>query len=135
MMVMLMIKAMIVEDQELQRERMARVLQQSGRYEVAASIDNADLADLYIEGRGIELVLMDVYTAFGADGLEASARIKEQFPHVKIVVMTSMPESGWIERARAAGVESFWYKEVAVDAILSVCDRTMAGESVYPAGM
>lgn len=126
------IKVMIVEDQELQRAFISDALTDSGRYDVAVSIDNADLSDLYVDGGGIDLVLMDIYTAFGADGLDASERIKAMHPEVKIILMTSMPESAWITRARDAGVESFWYKEVAPDAILSVCDRTMGGESVYP---
>lgn len=126
-------KVMIVEDQQIQRQIIADALMKSGRYEIAASIDNADLSDLYVDGGGIELILMDVFTAFGADGLEASERIKASHPEVRIIITTSMPESEWITRARSAGVESFWYKEVDADAIVSICDRTMAGESVYPA--
>ena len=69
-------KAMIVEDQQVQRDYVTRALQESGRYEVAVSIDNADLADLYVESKNIDLILMDIYTAFGANGLEAQDLIK-----------------------------------------------------------
>ncbi|MBR5969642.1 MAG: response regulator transcription factor [Lachnospiraceae bacterium] len=127
-------KVMIVEDQELQRKMLEEILTGSGRYEVVASIDNADLADLYVETKEVELVLMDIYTAFGADGLEASERIKEEYPETKIMIRTSMPESAWVTRARAAGVESFCYKDVGEAAVLDACDRTMRGESVYPEG-
>lgn len=127
-----MTRVMIVEDQELQRDILARALNESGRYEVVSAIDNADIADLYVESMNVELVLMDVYTAFGADGLEAAERIKKSYPHVKCIITTSSPESAWIARAKEAGVESFWYKDVETDSILSVCDRTMKGESVYP---
>lgn len=127
-----MTNVMIVEDQELQRNIVSRALSESGRYNVVYAIDNADVADLYLMNGNVDLVLMDIYTAMGADGLEASERIKRDFPGVKIVITTSMPEAEWVERARTAGVESFWYKEVNADAIVSICDRTMAGESVYP---
>lgn len=125
-------RVMIVEDQELQRSMLEQALNGSGRYEVVSSIDNADMADLYVESRAVELALLDVFTAFGADGLEAAERIKKDFPQVKIIITTSSPESAWVNRAREAGVESFWYKEAEAEAILSVCDRTMAGETVYP---
>ena len=127
-----MTNVMIVEDQAFQRDIVRRALTESGRYRVVHEIDNADVADLYLMNGDVDLILMDIYTAMGADGLEASERIKRDFPEVKIVITTSMPEAGWVARARAAGVESFWYKEVNADAIVSVCDRTMAGESVYP---
>lgn len=125
-------KVMIVEDQELQREIETNALNTSGRYEVVHAIDNADMADLYLAGSRVDLVLMDIYTAFGSDGLEASERIKRDYPEIKVIITTSMPEAAWVKRAKSAGVESFWYKEVNADAILRICDRTMAGESVYP---
>ena len=43
-----------------------------------------------------------------------------------------MPEVSYLERARQIGVDSFWYKEVSREPILSLMDRTMAGESIYP---
>ena len=43
-----------------------------------------------------------------------------------------MPEVSWLKRAREIGIESFWYKEASQETILSVMDRTVAGESVYP---
>ncbi len=47
-------------------------------------------------------------------------------------MVTSMPEVSFIERARQAGVDSFWYKEIQEQPILEIMDRTMAGESIYP---
>jgi two-component system vancomycin resistance associated response regulator VraR len=75
---------------------------------------------------------MDVCTAFGNSGLDAAEVIKRECPKVKVIIVTSMPEFSWLERARQIGVDSFWYKEAQKDTILNVCDRTMAGESVYP---
>ena len=43
-----------------------------------------------------------------------------------------MPEDSYLERARKIGVDSFWYKEVSEEPNLSLMDRTMAGERVYP---
>lgn len=127
-----MTNVMIVEDQELQRRIVKSALEESGRYRVLYETDNADVCDIYLLNGDIDLILMDIFTAMGADGIEASERIKGDYPDVKIIIITSNPETEWIERARAAGVESFWFKEVNANAIVSICDRTMAGESVYP---
>jgi DNA-binding NarL/FixJ family response regulator len=80
----------------------------------------------------IDLVLMDVYTLGGESGLEAAAKIKVSYPNIRIVIVTSMPEESFIRKARAAGCESFWYKDVGDTEILDVMNRTMAGESIYP---
>ena len=68
----------------------------------------------------------------GSNGLEAAERIKKHRPDIKIIAVTSMPETSWMNRAREIGIESFWYKEASKETILEVMDRTMAGESVYP---
>ena len=82
---------------------------------------------------GFETLSFDVNgTAFTVSGLEAAKRIKKVSPKTKIIIVTSMPEVSYIKRAREIGVESFWYKEASREPILSVMDRTMAGESVYP---
>ena len=126
-------RVLIVEDQELVRTLFENIVRDSGRYRLAFSIRNADLADVYCEGGAVDLILMDVYTELGADGLAAARRIKQRFPNIRIIIVTSMPEVSWLERAQEAGVDSFWYKEVHQEPLLKLMDRTIAGESVYPA--
>ncbi|MBQ7175054.1 MAG: response regulator transcription factor [Lachnospiraceae bacterium] len=125
-------RVLLVEDQRLVQQFLEDIVRNSERYELAASLRNADLADVYCEREQIDLILMDVYTAGGASGLNAAARIKKKHPYIRIIIITSMPEVSYLDRAREIGVESFWYKEVGDEPLLSVMDRTMEGESVYP---
>ena len=37
-----------------------------------------------------------------------------------------------MERAKAAEVDSFWYKDLSPEDLLDVMDRTMAGEHLFP---
>ena len=125
-------RVLIVEDQRLPAQLFEQLVSGSGRYQVAQSVQSADAAYFYCATGKVDLVLMDVITKYGANGLTASARIKRDFPGVKIIIVTSHPEVGWLDRARQIGVDSFWYKEVEEESLLSVMNRTMAGESVYP---
>ena len=125
-------RVMIVEDQRLASAYLELIVGSCERYEVACTVDSAKFADIYVLRGGIDLVLMDVLMADGSDGLDAAARIKRAMPDIKVVVITSIPESSWLDRAREAGVESFWYKDAPETSIIEVMDRTMAGESVYP---
>ncbi|MBR1470160.1 MAG: response regulator transcription factor [Lachnospiraceae bacterium] len=127
-----MTKVLIVEDQRLPRENMERELQESGRYEVAGSISDASLALAKCKRQPVDLILMDVCTNGNRDGIEAAAEIKEAFPQVKIVILTSMAEVGYLERAREAGAESFWYKDASPERLIDIIDATMAGEYCYP---
>ena len=53
-------------------------------------------------------------------------------PNIKVIIITSMASVDLIDRARAAGADSFWYKETGDEELLTVMDRTVGGESVYP---
>ena len=125
-------KVMIVEDQTMPRQLFELRVQASERFEVAISIDNAAMADIYCLRVPVDLILMDVITRDGESGLDAAARIKRAFPQIKIVVVTSMPECSYLDRARAIGIESFWYKEDPHGNLLDIMERTMDGESIYP---
>ncbi len=127
-----MYNVMVVEDQSMPRQLFEAFIGMSDKYTLVHSIKNADMADLYCEKSEIDLILMDVCTELNSNGLEAAERIKQKYPHIKIIIVTSMPEFSYLERAKKIGVDSFWYKEVSEEPILSLMDRTMAGESVYP---
>ncbi|MGN1418564.1 MAG: response regulator [Acutalibacteraceae bacterium] len=123
---------MVVEDQAMPKQLFEAFVENSPHYQLVHSIKNADMADIYCQKGEIDLILMDICTEMNSSGLEAAARIKKKHPEIKIIIVTSMPEVSYIKRAKQAGVDSFWYKEVSMNPILELMDRTMAGESVYP---
>jgi two-component system vancomycin resistance associated response regulator VraR len=126
------IQVMIVDDQATARRMFEMFIESSERYEVAFSVKSAAVADIYPTNNRVDLILMDVLMNDGSNGLEAAQRIKQKFPHIKVIVVTSMVDAQFLSRAREIGVDSFWYKEADDVEILDVMDRTMAGESVYP---
>lgn len=128
-----MVNVLIVDDQRTARQMLEYAVSKGEKYSLVRSIENAALAQMYCAHGGVDLILMDVYTAHRESGLEAAAKIKKNHPGIKIIIVTSLPEHSFIEKARLAGCESFWYKDVGEDNLLDVMDRTMAGESVYPA--
>ena len=126
-------KIMIVDDQFVSRELFKLYIEQSGKYEVVHSIDSAMFADTYVLTSNIDLVIMDILMQEGPSGLEAAEKIKKLRPDIKIIAVTSMPEVSWMARAKQIGIDSFWYKELSEKTILEIMDRTLAGESIYPA--
>lgn len=127
-----MINVMIVEDDPMAQKLLEIFVGENSGYQVVHTIESAAMAEFYCMVNPIDLILMDVCTAMNVSGLEAAEKIKSRFPHIKIIIITSQPECSFIDRARAAGVESFWYKTASAEEILTVMDRTMAGESIYP---
>lgn len=127
-----MTRVLIVEDDPMARQLLEIYVRQSDRYSLVPAIECAALAEFCCRAQQVDLILMDVCTALNANGIEAAEKIKHFFPDIKIIIITSQPECSFIDRARNAGVDSFWYKTAAAESILDVMDRTIAGERIYP---
>ena len=123
---------LIVDDQRMPRENMERIINESDGYQLVMSLSAAEFAPLQCERSHVDLVLMDVCTDGSMDGIDAVAVIKKKFPDVKVVIVTSMVEEGYLRRAREAGADSFWYKDISSESLMEVVDRTMAGEHLFP---
>jgi len=123
---------LIVDDQNTSRHLMEMIVGADGKYKVLKTIPLAKMADLYALTLPVDLIIMDIVMAEGPSGLEVAEKIKKSKPNVKILLVTSMPEVSFMERAKEIGVDSFWYKETEESPLLNVMDRTMEGENVYP---
>ena len=127
-----MTNVLIVEDDPMARHLLEIYIANSDKYNHVQSVESAALAEFCCRTNKVDVILMDVCTAMNASGLDAAEKIKKSFPHIKVIIITSQPECSFIDRANAVGVDSFWYKNSDADEILSVIDRTMLGERVYP---
>lgn len=125
-------KVLICDDQYLPRQLFSMIVNSSDKYEVVKELQTAYSAADYCRENPVDLVIMDIVMADGSNGLDAVEQIKKDNPSIKVLIVTSMPETRYLERARMLGVESFWYKEVEDEQLISVIDKTMNGESVFP---
>jgi len=126
-----MIKILIVEDQTLLRESLVHVISGQGDMEVVGSTDDAANAPKMCGELKPDLVLMDVVTKNNSSGIAYTAQIREEFPEIKIVIMTALPEITFVDEARKAGAHSFMDKEMGNEHLLYVMRNTIKGYSIY----
>lgn len=127
-----MVNVLLVEDSKITRDMVESYIARSQDYLLIAALENAANAEIVCMNGKVDLILMDVCTADDESGLDVAEKIKKHHPKVRIIIMTSMPEYSFIQKAKAAGCDSFWYKEYGETDLLDIMDRTMRGESVYP---
>lgn len=110
-----MISVLIVEDQAILRESLARSIADQPDMTVAAAIADASCALDVVREQRPDMILMDVCTEHDSSGIVAAGHIKEEVPECRIVIMTGMPEITFVDQAREAGVDSFVYKNVGIE--------------------
>ena len=123
----------IVDDELISRGFMEMLIKPLKDYRIAAVLSYAKDVMLWCgQNEPPALILMDVMMEKGMDGLTAAAMLKQKYPQTKIILTTSMVDSGFLDQAKAAGIDSFWFKSCAEISLNDVMDQTMAGCSVYP---
>ncbi len=127
------VKVVVVDDQNISRGFFEMYVRAAVDYELVAGLRTAESAIDFADKHEIDLMIMDVMMQDGIDGLSAAAQIKQKHPEIKIILTTSTSETSWEKKAKDAGIESFWYKEYDEHGLLEIMERTLNGESIYPA--
>ncbi len=126
-----MINTILVEDDLYIQKHFLERLNVDGGFRIAGVYRDAFEAEKHCDGT-IKLILMDVQTQHKHSGLAAAERIKKAFPHIKIVVVTSLVDPEVLLKAKLGAADSLWYKDHGTEELLQVVKRTLAGESVFP---
>ena len=125
------IRIVLVEDDRyIRRHFMERLSEEEG-IDLLAAVGDAFEAEKLC-GPTVDLVLMDVLTLHKHSGLAAGKRIRKAFPHIKVVIITSLVDPEVLLQAKQGCADSLWYKDHGTDAILDVIRRTVAGEHIFP---
>ena len=75
---------------------------------------------------------MDICMEGRTSGIQICERLKASFPELRVILMTGMQEIAFLDWARAAGADSFIYKESSGEAFADCIRATMAGAQIYP---
>ena len=128
-----MTNVLIVDDERNIRKAFAAdVASAPDRYTLVDAIPGAESALPLCASGKVDLVIMDINTANYENGIEVSARIKQRWPGIRIIVTTSYSDMRTLDQARAAGVDSFWFKDYSPVELMEVMDRTMDGRNYWP---
>lgn len=127
-----MYKVLIVDDHESISDSLSQALSKTGSFEVVGTLKDALHAELYCVKLKPDLILMDVCTEGGASGLEATKTIKENYPDIKIIVISGFDEITYGPRAKEVGAQAFVFKSKSLDFFVKIANDVMAGRSFFP---
>jgi DNA-binding NarL/FixJ family response regulator len=121
-----MIRILLVDDHELIREGLRKVLKRHPDFQVVGEASNSD--DLYklLEQHSVEIVILDI-TLPGKDGLDILKEMSARFPKVKALVLSMHPEERFAVRALKAGAAGYITKDQAASDLAIAIRNIIAG--------
>ncbi len=128
-----MYNVMIVDDQSSSHALMQyAILRSEGKYKITKAFFDASRVIDELRYEPVDLILMDIHTQGKENGIQVAAKVKKYYPNIKIIILTFVLQKKYIEAAKNAGCEGFWYKDHADMDLLKVMDGVMEGKIYYP---
>ncbi|MEV4760614.1 response regulator transcription factor [Micromonospora sp. NPDC049559] len=122
-----MIRVLVVDDQALVRAGVALLLRTAGGFEIVGEAGDGHEA-VRLAGRlHPDVVLMDLRMP-RTDGIEATRRIVERHPAVRILVLTTFADDANIYGALDAGAIGYLVKDGAPEDLIEAVRRAARGE-------
>ena len=112
------IKVLIVDDQELIRESLSIVLNMEEQLTVVGLAEDGNAAVKLCESVGPDVVLMDINMP-NMDGVTATKVIKEKWPQIKVMILTSYKDVDYVVSALANGAEGYLLKSLHPQSLAS----------------
>lgn len=116
----------VVDDAADLRMLIALAFERDGRLEVLASVGDGQQGIDAVREHGPDVVVMDVSMPV-MDGITATRKLKEEFPHLPIMILTGYGDPRVQEEAARAGADSFMDKTqplaAVADAVAALAGR------------
>jgi len=125
------IKLLIVDDQDLIRESLQIVLNMDEEIEVIGVAENGCVAVEMCERQLPDIVLMDIHMP-KMDGVEATIQIKQLYPSVKVIILTTFQEIHYVVDALGAGAEGYLLKAIHPTDLVSGIKWVDKGGTLIP---
>src|SRR5690606_20620163 len=117
---------LIVEDQSIVRQGLKLMLQQDSQIRVVAEAENGVEAIKMMEAHVIDVVLMDIRMPI-MNGIEATRNIKERWPNVKILILTTFNDDEYAIQALKYGANAFLLKTSDQQALIQAVHSCFHG--------
>ena len=127
-------KTLIVDDDALIRDGIKILLELEADFQVIGTAGDGQEALDFCRRERPDLVLMDVRMPV-LDGVLGTKRIKELYPEVKVVILTTFRDDEYIKEALRSGAEGYILKNQPADSIIESLRAVCKGNIVLEKGV
>lgn len=125
-----MIKVLIVDDQSLIREGLNMMLSLYEEIKIVGEATNGQEAIEIIEEKEVDVILMDIRMPL-MDGVEATRIVKEKYPHIKIIILTTFNEDEYIFQGLNNGADGYILKDVSSKELVNSIKSVYKGDILF----
>lgn len=126
-------RVLVVDDHSVVRQGTRTILELAG-LKVLGEAGSAEQAIELVESEPPDVVLADVRLP-GKSGIDLAAELHRTHPAVRVVVLSSYADPGYIKAALSAGAVGYLLKTVSDEELVSAIRSASLGATVLAAGL
>jgi DNA-binding NarL/FixJ family response regulator len=123
-------KVLLVDDHEMVTQGLKMILEQRKEIKVVGAVSNGQEAVDFVNDNHVDLAVMDISMPV-MNGLVASKIIKSDYPHVKILVLTTYNHKKLIHQLVEMKVDGCMLKDQSGKRLVTAIERLMSGKSYF----
>ncbi len=124
------IKIIVADDHTLFRSCLRSLLDKKPNLDIIGEAANGQELMIILKKQHPDLILMDLQMP-GMNGIEAIEQIKQEYPHIKIIVLSMFDNEGFIIHSLELGVNAYLLKNADPGEIVSTIDTVMVNEFCF----
>lgn len=124
-----MIKILIADDQEMIRQSLLITLGNEPDFEVTDAVENGAEAISSVRKNKPDVILMDIKMP-EMDGLACTELIKEQYPAIKIIILTAFDDDEYVFNALKYGASGYLLKGIPMKELVDAVRKVYEGAAI-----
>jgi DNA-binding NarL/FixJ family response regulator len=124
-----LIRLLVVDDHDIMRQGLIRLLENQPDLKIVGMATNGRQAIELARQETPDVILMDIVMK-EMGGLEATRKILEELPQIKVIMLTMYEEKAFFEEALAAGASGYFLKGSDSDELINTI-RMVNGGGTY----
>lgn len=121
-------KIIIIDDHQLFREGVKRILDFEKTFEVVAEGDDGGDAITLVEEYKPDVVIMDINMP-NINGVEATRQLIKKYPESKVIILSIHDDENYVSHALKTGASGYLLKEMDADALVEAVKVVADGGS------
>jgi len=121
-----LIRLLLADDQALVRGALSALLNLEPDIEVVAEVGSGKDVVEAARASSPDVAMLDIEMP-GMDGIAATAALREAFPHVRVLIVTTFGRPGYLRRALQAGASGFVVKDTPAAQLAEAVRRVAQG--------
>jgi DNA-binding NarL/FixJ family response regulator len=122
------VRVLLAEDHGLVRAGIRSLLQKLTWVDVVGEVSNGREALAFIRSHHPNVVLMDIAMP-ELNGLEAAGRIRKEFPHTKVIILSMHATEEYVLQALRAGANGYLLKDASTNELELAIQAVVKGEN------